>query len=882
MKYFSYFIVFFLIICCRPDESFIYNNDLRSKISSQLVVQKELASHRSEALFHVLDSGATSQEKELLEFLYAFMPLSDLADYDGEFFLDQVRYALLARETFDWGTTVPNDIFLHFVLPYRVNNENPDSARQVFFKELKPRIQNLSMHDAALEVNHWCHEKVSYHPSDIRTSAPLSTVKNARGRCGEESTFTVTAMRAVGIPARQIYTPRWAHSDDNHAWVEVWIDGKWFFLGACEPEPELNMGWFAGPATRAMLLHTKVYGSYQTEDDVVTANDRYTEINVLPQYAPSKRVFVRVLDKDSNPVQNASVQFQLYNYAEFYPIAKSRTDDKGLCSLLTGFGDLVGWASKDGLIASKLLRVPGTDTLDLVLGQNLKSGTEENYLLIPPSMGKTVNVSDTVQQQNNIRLQKEDSIRFAYEKTFIDSVRAVELAHELSIDPRKTWNILSKSRGNWQEIVHFLKDAPTGMKALALELLGSVSEKDLHDTDEEIFLSHLINSDSPVCKNREIFIRYVLNPHISNELLSDYKGYAQSYFGDEFIKKSRKDINTLVKWINDSIILSDANTSRAPIKPKGILELRCADKHSRDIFFVAVCRSFGIPSRLEASRNMPQVYFHGRWMDASFEATKVENKPKGTITLDYKGGLTALKPEYYIHFTLARFDGQSYRSLDYEFSDIFNSFPTKVQADTGKYSLVTGKRLEDGSVLARIKYFDVSENENVAQVIDFNKETRKNILLGKIDLGKEISPIGETGEKPAITLDQLTNGEGIVLIWIDPDKEPTKHLMNDLMKLGNNFDAWKGSFVFLVPISKYSNELNIRHYKNLPANTFFVVDRNDLFSTVELEGGPEPLRDFPKVCIVNVNGGVTYISSGYKIGNGEQILNAVNTHCTYK
>ena len=116
------------------------------------------------------------------------------------------------------------------------------------------------MKEAALEINHWCHEKVTYVGSDIRTSAPLSTVKNAKGRCGEESTFTVAAYRAAGIPARQCYTPRWAHCDDNHAWVEICIDGKWQYVGACEPEAELNLGWFTQSAKKAMLVHTKVFG----------------------------------------------------------------------------------------------------------------------------------------------------------------------------------------------------------------------------------------------------------------------------------------------------------------------------------------------------------------------------------------------------------------------------------------------------------------------------------------------------------------------------------------------------------------------------------------------------------------------------------------------
>lgn len=69
----------------------------------------------------------------------------------------------------------------------------------------------------------------------------------------EESVFTVTALRSAGIPARQVYSPRWAHCDDNHAWVEVYVNGGWHFLGACEPEEVLDKGWFTNASSRAMI-----------------------------------------------------------------------------------------------------------------------------------------------------------------------------------------------------------------------------------------------------------------------------------------------------------------------------------------------------------------------------------------------------------------------------------------------------------------------------------------------------------------------------------------------------------------------------------------------------------------------------------------------------
>ena len=115
-------------------------------------------------------------------------------------------------------------------------------------------------------------------PSDRRTSSPLATVKTAYGRCGEESTLLVAALRSVGIPSRQVYTPRWAHTDSNHAWVEAWVDGDWYFLGACEPEPVLDLGWFNAPASRGMLMHTNVFGKYNGPEEVVRETALYTEI----------------------------------------------------------------------------------------------------------------------------------------------------------------------------------------------------------------------------------------------------------------------------------------------------------------------------------------------------------------------------------------------------------------------------------------------------------------------------------------------------------------------------------------------------------------------------------------------------------------------------
>ena len=413
-----------LLAAC-GDSHFMTDAAYRSRVEQDFQKKKTLMPQGD--LFTIFDASLTAYEREALEFLYAYMPLADIADYPREFHLMNVRASRRAADEMPWGKIIPEDVFRHFVLPVRVNNEHLDSARVVFYKELKDRVKSLSLRDAILEVNHWCHEKAIYMPSDARTSSPLATVRTAYGRCGEESTFLVAALRSVGIPARQVYTPRWAHTDDNHAWVEAWADGKWYFLGACEPEPVLNLGWFNAPASRGMLMHTKVFGRYEGEEEIMSVTPTYTEINVIDNYAPAAKASVTVVNADGTPVDSACVEFKLYNYAEFYTVATKYTSAGGTCGLTAGKGDMLVWASKDGCFGFAKLSFGRQSELTVKLDKKKGDAFAMDIDIVPPP--ETANLPEVTPEQragNDWRLAQEDSIRNAYTATFMteDSARA--------------------------------------------------------------------------------------------------------------------------------------------------------------------------------------------------------------------------------------------------------------------------------------------------------------------------------------------------------------------------------------------------------------------------------------------------------------------------
>ncbi|MDE7118985.1 MAG: transglutaminase-like domain-containing protein, partial [Muribaculaceae bacterium] len=486
---------------------------------------RKIAKAENQSLKHRFDTARlTPEQAEAMEFIYAYLPEADMADRDFDFYLENVDAALKARQEMPWGADVPDREWRHFVLPVRVNNEDLDMSRPVFYEELKSRVGNLPMKDAVLEVNHWCHEKVTYQPSDGRTSSPLSSVSQAIGRCGEESTFAVAALRAVGIPARQVYTPRWAHTDDNHAWVEVWADGRWWFIGACEPEPVLDLAWFNAPASRGMLMNTNVFGQYDGPEEVLMANELGTRINVTANYAPVHQTKVRVRNADGTPAAGAVVKFCIYNYAEYFPVATKKTDAAGETSLTTGLGDIVVWAFGNGRF--NVAKADGShDTTEIVLDKDSNYAGAVEFDIVPPKGGhNTPEVTPAQRALNNRRFATEDSIRNAYTSTFATAASASAFAAETGLDPCEMTLILTESRGNHTAITTFLRGLPPQMRSKAAALLLNVSEKDRRDIPVEVIADHIgFTMPQAAGIDTETYNRYILNPRVENEGLTPYK-----------------------------------------------------------------------------------------------------------------------------------------------------------------------------------------------------------------------------------------------------------------------------------------------------------------------------------------------------------------------
>lgn len=832
-------------------------------------------------LFAVLDSrGLNTPERRAMEFLYAYMPTNDLVDIPGEMHLENTRLALKAKRELPWGARVPEREWRHFVLPARVNNERLDSARIVLYDELKERVQHLSMYDAVLEVNHWCHERVTYAPSDSRTSSPLATIRSAYGRCGEESTLLVSALRTVGIPARQVYTPRWAHTDDNHAWVEAWVDGKWYFLGACEPEPVLNLGWFNAPASRAMLMHTRVYGAYDGPEEQLTRTAYYTEINVIDNYTASAKAQVQVIDEEGRPVPQAQIEFCLYNYGEFYPVVRKTADKVGLTSLRAGRGDMVVFATAKTEAGYRFglgkLSFGKDELITIKLDRKYADEFDMTFDLVPPAEdAKLPPVTEAQRANCNVRLAYEDSIRNAYVASLA--------AHQIEgFD----------ARGNWQTLRTFISEASN--KELAYALLRTLSAKDLRDITIEVLNDHLNHTPTASYQSLpsadDLSIRYIYSPRISNEHLTPYKGFFARHI-DADLRARLSSPEEIERWCVEHIQVDDKyNPMQYPISPEGVWRSRRADRRSLGFFFVALCRSLGWAARADAVTGEIQYYYHGRWIAATLvPEVAIKAQVNGQLRLTYEPTAITDNPKYYTHFSISRMREGQRTLLTYDEGDNGmeigasweGKFKTATSLDHGYYMLVSGSRMASGSVLARLSAFMVRNGQETVKPLVLRQDTAQVAVIGSFDAETRIAHIGDREDLLAGTAATsqsvlATTGRGYYILGvIAAQQEPTNHALKDISALKDEFEQWGRPLVLLFADDSQRSRFQSGEFASLPSTTRFGVDIDSAVAQAIQRSLKLGTGNLPIFIVADTFNRVVFVSQGYTIGLGEQIKRVI-------
>lgn len=262
------------------------------------------SSERGDELRTLLESVDKSQRKDMA-YLIINMPDQDRETIDLELLKENVAYANIARERFQWAQQLPEEVYLCDVLPYAVVDEVRDAWRKELYELFAPEVEGCAtMYDAICAVNANIPRLTGVHYNTLRektNQSPSESMRQGMASCTGLSILLVDAYRAVGIPARFVGTASWHDNRGNHSWTEVWLDGEWRVTEYYFPS-QLDHLWFMADASKAKA-DERTYAIYATRFSgggdwfpMVWAGEENSAIEDLPKWVGAENVTQHYID----------------------------------------------------------------------------------------------------------------------------------------------------------------------------------------------------------------------------------------------------------------------------------------------------------------------------------------------------------------------------------------------------------------------------------------------------------------------------------------------------------------------------------------------------------------------------------------------------------
>lgn len=784
---------------------------------------------RREEILQAL-KGCGEDEAQLVRYYYATMPLTDVGDYPPSFFVETARQALAARRDFLWCQALPEHLFMRNVASPRVNTESLSDCRELFRKKLEPRVAGLSLPEAILEVNRWCAQEATYRSTDGRTASPLQVYTCGYGRCGEESTFLTTALRSVGIAARQVYAPWWSHCDDNHAWVEAFDGDRWRYLGACEPEPVLDRGWFTHAAARAVMIHARSFVQGTLEEiaflfpDVnpldLSLREGVAYENLTARYGPTKELTVTLTEPEGTPLPGGWVSLAVLNMAAPQEVARARTDTHGRARFRVGKGSLLltAWDGTHPGLVGEVFASPEETAVSLTLGKTLPSVGEVDFEA-PADAGLTVPPLDPPQKESRRQVLEQAA------------------AHR------------EKKASQAPQIA-----SPAGEKG---RLWASLTEKDRAVPVREDVLEDGLQAFSwEASLPQQAFQEGMLSPRVGLEELTPWRQLLQGALSEAQKTQARQDPRSLWAWVEDHVSWDPSCYGALWGTPLGMLQTGAGTQQGRAVLFCAACRAVGVPAKLVDG----QPWF---WQAGTFHPLWSE-EPTGLLTLEAPAGQTGFAGQTYC---LSRMDAQGFCPVTT--GDVPGGGQQTWPVSPGRFRLWTTSRMPGGNQLARWETFSLDQEESVEKALVF-REGRVEDLLERCPLPEFL--LKDQQGSVVSGKELLGRSPRTVLCFLEAGREPTEHILNELRESAVAFQK-TGCPLCLVleELSQREDPTLGKTLQALPWAQLFTSEFAETVSSLARRMYLDP-DQLPLVLLASREGEGLYGCSGYNVGTAGLLL----------
>jgi hypothetical protein len=864
---------------------------------------------------------ATLKDRELewACFVIGTMPLPDLISIKSDYLLEHIHYTSLAKDRYKWIQQIPGDIFLAYVLPYRMSSEPIVSHRKYFFEQLDPLLKDCTdIFEASYQVNLWlggerkgAKARVHFEPGEARNKSPFGVLLSGQGRCGELTIALIAAARAVGIPARSVSTPSWVKREDNHGWTEIWADGRWYAIASGEPSIQSALAatagrtWFTEAAATAAALYSERFGVPEDQSSVYRASKKDSVINVLPNYSQTCKLDIIVLAPDGKAAPGTPVSCSVVNSGVFRKVALQKTDAHGKATIKTGIGQYMLSAGDGDSFAWQLISTtPATLPVTLTLARGdapFPSGyftlrfpsTHDAYMAFNPTAALP---SDDLQiPEAYLGISPEHSSTGPPEKFYHDRFSPEEHPEiKALIDHSPLFSDVVRAMelagGNWPELAAAIKEVPEEQREDLLWLISTLNQVDGVESTKEILLEHvsyarLSRKNLPVQIPDDIYRSYVLSLHFPYMHIYQWRRGLYDMFEAVVAEEGRpQNIADMAlrinQWIEENVKLMEPSSGRfmTAANPFAVFTSKRAMTSGPTVATAAALRSVGIPAKVKST--WVEFYDGTDWKPLYPMNSENLGKTEATETSrqEYakKGGVRAITTKNGFAFSpdepnwgVARFNDGGW---DYLKSESSNGWAS---VTPGKYLFTAAARNANGDVLIYARPMMITSNRGMELTVPLDLPVEmlstEERLVRKLDNTPDFVLQDKNGK--SYNFRQILLDKNILLVLFTLESETSIKMLYSIQSLVDTAASKDVTILAILINRKGMIDKRLKHI-NVPV----LLDKDMLVAGQFIPDVTAINRDIPpSILLFNRNGELLLWKEGYNLAVNHMIIDAFNT-----
>ncbi len=109
-----------------------------------------------------------------------------------------------------------------------------------------------------------------------------------------------------------------------------------------------------------------------------------------------------------------------------------------------------------------------------------------------------------------------------------------------------------------------------------------------------------------------------------------------------------------------------------------------------------------------------------------------------------------------------------------------------------------------------------------------------------------------------------------------PGQEPTNHALRDIAALKSDLEKWGRKMVLLFPDEVQCKKFSLSEFPELPSTVIYGIDTDGICKQIVENMKLKHKNSLPVFIIADTFNRVVFVSQGYTIGLGEQLMKTVH------